>query len=71
MKPGTEISVATAVGQAVNATENPAGDSSLWDKAYDALKKEEPDRTTKYENLLSTVLTRGRNQLTPRYSYDH
>ena len=35
---------------------------SLWDTAYDALRKEEPDRISAYEDLLSRVPTRGKLQ---------
>ena len=32
---------------------------SLWDRAYDLLRDEEPDRVAAYESLLSEVLARG------------
>ncbi|KAK4660754.1 hypothetical protein QC762_0022210 [Podospora pseudocomata] len=45
-------------GQAVEIGENLVAYVSLWDRAYDALKEEEPDRVTEYEQLLSRVLIR-------------
>ncbi|KAL2015402.1 hypothetical protein VTK56DRAFT_5526 [Thermocarpiscus australiensis] len=35
---------------------------SLWDKAYNALQDEEPDRIAAYENLLSEALTRAQTK---------
>jgi hypothetical protein len=46
--------------QAANTTEPLTNESSLWDKAYDSLRKEEPDRVAEYEDLLSRVLIRGK-----------
>jgi hypothetical protein len=33
---------------------------SLWDRAYDALQEEVPDRIAAYEDLLSKALARGK-----------
>ena len=46
-------------GQALDTGEGPTAGVSLWDRAYDVLKDEEPDRVTEYEQLLSRVLIRG------------
>jgi hypothetical protein len=51
----------TATGdQAADITDDLAKVRSLWDTAYDALKKEEPDRIAAYEDLLSRVPTGGK-----------
>ncbi|KAK4210639.1 NACHT domain-containing protein [Rhypophila decipiens] len=49
----------TIAGQALAITEGLAAGVSLWDRAYDVLKEEEPNRVIKYEQLLSGVLVRG------------
>ncbi|KAK3374120.1 WD40-repeat-containing domain protein [Lasiosphaeria ovina] len=45
--------------QALDIGEGPAAGVSLWDRAYDVLKEEKPDRVTEYEQLLSRVLIRA------------
>jgi hypothetical protein len=45
--------------QPLDTGKTPAASVSLWDRAYDVLKEEEPDRVTEYEQLLSRVLIRG------------
>jgi hypothetical protein len=57
------ISQTAIVGQAANITDDSAEDYSLWDIAYDTLKKEKPDRIAAYEDLLSRVPTRGKLRL--------
>ncbi|KAF8854784.1 hypothetical protein BDZ45DRAFT_728534 [Acephala macrosclerotiorum] len=52
------ISQTAIVDQAANITNDSAEDYSLWDIAYDTLKKEKPDRIAAYEDLLSRVPTR-------------
>jgi hypothetical protein len=54
------ISQTATADQAADITDDSARDYSLWDTAYDALKKEEPDRIAAYEDLLSRVPTRGK-----------
>ena len=51
----SRISQMTASGQIANTREELA-DGSLWDRAYDALRNEEPERITAYEDLLSKAL---------------
>jgi hypothetical protein len=63
VEPAVESSQATIVDQAVDIVDNTddtAGDCSLWDTAYDALKIEEPGRIAAYEDLLSRVPTIGK-----------
>lgn len=60
-----KISQAATGGQAANTTEALNNEGSLWDKAYDSLQKEEPDRVAEYEDLLSRVLIRGKFSLQP------
>ncbi|KAK0719400.1 NACHT domain-containing protein, partial [Lasiosphaeris hirsuta] len=47
-----------AKGQALAIKEGPTAGVSLWDRAYDVLKEEEPSRVVEYEQLLSRVLIR-------------
>jgi hypothetical protein len=54
------ISQTAVADQAADTTDDSARDCSLWDTAYDGLKKEEPDRIAAYEDLLSRVPTRGK-----------
>jgi hypothetical protein len=54
------ISQTAIADQAADITDDSARDCSLWDTAYDALKKEQPDRIAVYEDLLSRVPTRGK-----------
>jgi N-terminal domain of NWD NACHT-NTPase len=49
-----------------NNTEESATDVSLWDRAYDVLKNEDPKGIAAYEDLLSRVLIRG--SLHPTYA---
>jgi hypothetical protein len=60
-----EIYVAAIDGQAVNVGGNPLEGVSLWDRAYDILREEEPDRVATYEQLLSRVLIRGMPSIRP------
>jgi hypothetical protein len=62
VKGAAETSQTATCDQAADITDDLAGDRSLWDTAYDALKKEEPDRIAAYEDLLSRVPTRGKLQ---------
>lgn len=55
-----EISQNAIGDQAADITEDLAKDGSTWDRAYDTLKKEEPDQIAAYEDLLSRVLIRGK-----------
>ena len=61
-----EISQKATGDQAADGAEDLATDGSLWDRAYDTLKDEEPDRIAEYEDLLSRVLIRGKLSLRPR-----
>jgi hypothetical protein len=54
-----EISQTATGRQTTGATD----DGSLWDRAYDALKREEHDRIAAYEDLLSRVPTGGKIRL--------
>ncbi|KAM7213271.1 NACHT domain containing protein [Rhypophila decipiens] len=56
----------TIAGQALAITEGLAAGVSLWDRAYDVLKEEEPNRVIKYEQLLSGVLVRDLVSSTPQ-----
>ena len=47
------------IGEHAADIEELAIDGCLWDRAYDTLKREEPDRIAAYEDLLSRVLIRG------------
>jgi hypothetical protein len=47
--------------QATNTTVTEPGPTSLWDRAYDALKLEQPDVWSTYENVLSQVLVEGKH----------
>jgi hypothetical protein len=60
VKAVVEISQAAIADQVVDITDDLARGRSLWDTAYDALKKEGPDRIAAYEDLLSRVPTRGK-----------
>ena len=60
-----EISQNATGYQAADIVEDLATDGFLWDRAYDTLKKEEPDRITMYEDLLSRVLIRGKPLVRP------
>jgi hypothetical protein len=55
-----EIFQAATDERLADITEDLATDVSLWDRAYDALENEEPNRIATYEDLLSRVLIRGR-----------
>ena len=63
-----QIDIAATDGQAVDVGGNPLNDVSLWDRAYDALREEEPDRVATYEQLLSRVLIRGMPSIRPKTS---
>ncbi|KAJ6009715.1 hypothetical protein N7522_004731 [Penicillium canescens] len=52
---GTSVPTPAQI-QATDTTVTEPGPSSLWDKAYDSLKLEQPDAWSTYENLLSLVL---------------
>ena len=59
---GAETSTATQRGaRAAGTTRTSVTDGSLWDRAYDALKKDKDkiDRIAKYEGLLSRMLIKG------------
>jgi hypothetical protein len=60
VKTAAVVSQTAIADQAADITDDSARDCSLWDTAYDALKKEEPDRIAAYEDLLSRVPTRGK-----------
>ncbi|KAJ5171724.1 NACHT-domain-containing protein [Penicillium capsulatum] len=44
------------VGGTADVSDNPAISTSLWDQAYDSLKKEQSDLISAYEDLLSRAL---------------
>jgi len=60
VEPAAVVSQAAIADQAADITDDSARNSSLWDTAYDALKKKESDRILAYEDLLSRVPTRGK-----------
>ncbi|KAK3934862.1 hypothetical protein QBC46DRAFT_425470 [Diplogelasinospora grovesii] len=55
----------TAAGDQAEDTREELADSSLWDRAYDALQNEEPHRIAAYENLLSKALARAQSETQP------
>lgn len=59
VKAAAVIPQTATADQAADITKDSARDCSLWDTAYDALKKVEPGRIAGYEDLLSRVPTRG------------
>ena len=64
-----EISQRETGDQAADITEDLAMDRSLWDKAYDTLNDEKHDLITKYEDLLSRVLIRGKPSVRPGWTF--
>lgn len=50
----------TAPEPATEIIESKSTPVSLWDEAYDSLKQEQPELLSKYEDLLSRVLIKGR-----------
>lgn len=60
IKAAVVISQTAIVDQAPDTTNDSAKDISLWDAAYDVLKKEQHGRIDAYESLLSMVLIRGK-----------
>ncbi|CZR65951.1 uncharacterized protein PAC_15851 [Phialocephala subalpina] len=59
VKAAAEISQTATGDQAADIINDLAKDRSLWDIAYNALRKEKPDQITAYEDLLSRVPTGG------------
>jgi len=61
----TTITAAQHGAQATDKMQPSVTENSLWDRAYDALKKDEEkvDRICKYESLLSRVLIKGARAL--------
>lgn len=52
-----------AAGGQTADTRKEVTDGSLWDRAYDALREEEPKRIADYEDLLSKALARGKSSV--------
>lgn len=52
--------IASSDGAVQGAVQGATENTSLWDKAYDALSNEKPDLMDKYEALLSEVLAKGK-----------
>ena len=50
----------TAPEPATEIIESKSTPVSLWDEAYDSLKQEQPELLSKYEDLLSRVLIKGK-----------
>ncbi|KAK4232689.1 hypothetical protein C8A03DRAFT_39724, partial [Achaetomium macrosporum] len=59
-----EIPQIAACGETADTKGELAG-GSLWDRAYNALRNEEPERITVYEDILSKALARAQTETRP------